>query len=225
VRRIGRPGAAPAALLAVQLAGCAEMAATPADGSRVSDDSASTYVYECDNRDPITVRVTEGKAWLFLPSQTIDLPRIVSASGARFSDGESSYWSKGEEARFELQGQTLSGCTNNRSLAVWEDAKLRGADFRASGNEPGWNLEIFDGESVAFVNNYGQDRHLFSAPPPEVDRAVRATTYRLQNRDHRLLVVVQGKPCRDSMSGEAFAATVTLIFDGKPLSGCGRALH
>jgi len=30
-------------------------------------------------------------------------------------------------------------------MAICVDAKLRGVDFRAVGNEPGWNLEISAG--------------------------------------------------------------------------------
>jgi len=36
-------------------------------------------------------------------------------------------------------------CRNNRAMAICVDAKLRGVDFRAVGNEPGWNLEISAG--------------------------------------------------------------------------------
>ena len=56
-------------------------------------------------------------------------------------------------------------------MAIWEDAKLRGVDFRAVGNEPGWNLEISaDGEMV-FIGNYGQTEYKFPTPEPSVARA------------------------------------------------------
>ena len=37
-------------------------------------------------------------------------------------------------------------------------------------------------------------------------------------------VLIEGKPCVDSMSGESFQTTVTVTFDGKIYAGCGRAL-
>jgi membrane-bound inhibitor of C-type lysozyme len=43
-------------------------------------------------------------ARLFLASGTITLARTVSASGGRFSDGVTSYWNKGDEAFFEVDG-------------------------------------------------------------------------------------------------------------------------
>ena len=187
--------------------------------------TARTHVYACDDHEPFTVRVVGESAWLFLPSGTLDLPRIVDAGGEAFGDGVSSYRRRVEEAQFVLRGQVYRNCSDDRSRAVWEDAKLRGAGFRAVGNEPGWTLEMFSGDRVVFENNYGRDRHLFGVSDPEVDQAGRVTRYRLNNRDHRLMVILEGKACTDSMSGETFATRVTLIFDGRPYGGCGRALH
>ena len=223
-RRCWVPGAA-ITLLALQLVGCGGETRYDGVGRVASDGSLRTYVYECEGMDPFTVRVEDEKAWLFLPSGTVDLPQTPAESGARFSDGGSVYWSEGEKARFVLNGRAFDECRNNRMHATWEDAKLRGADFRAIGNEPGWQLEIFAGDTVVFVNNYGQERHLFRATVPEINEATRTTRYLLINRDHRLMVILQGRSCVDSMTGEAFGTTATLIFDGRPLGGCGKALH
>jgi uncharacterized membrane protein len=40
-----------------------------------------------------------------------------------------------------------------------------------------------------------------------------------------LTVIIEGRQCRDSMSGESFGATVTVMLDQKKYQGCGRALH
>ena len=150
---------------------------------------------------------------------------MPSASGAKFSDGNLTYWGKGEEAQFVLNGRTFANCRNNRVRAVWEDARLRGVDFRAVGNEPGWHLEIYDQKMVLFTHNYGKDRYAFPAESPLKDGAERATSYLLESGEHRLVVTLVGVPCADSMSGEGFETTVSLEFDGKQLFGCGRVLH
>jgi putative lipoprotein len=54
---------------------------------------------------------------------------------------------------------------------------------------------------------------------------IRTTVYEIQNDTHEMSVIIVGRRCRDTMSGEAFEATVTVILDGKKYQGCGKALH
>jgi len=193
--------------------------------SRAGAGPAKTFVYECGDDNTFTLRVEGESAWLFLPQGSKRLPSVPSGSGAKFSDGSATYWSKGEEALLQLNGKTYRGCVNNRRMAIWEDAKLRGADFRAVGNEPGWYLEISEQSRLLFVDNYGQDRHEFVLSGPSVDTVLRTTRYQVQGDAHDLTLTLEGRPCTDTMSGESFETTVTLVFDGRRLSGCGRALH
>ena len=72
------------------------------------------------------------------------LPHVVSASGARYSNGAGTFWNKGREATFELNGRTQT-CRERRE--PWQEAADRGVDFRAVGQEPGWFLEIDNGEA------------------------------------------------------------------------------
>ena len=107
--------------------------------------------------------------------------------------------------------------TNN----VWHAAKLRGVAFRAIGQEPGWLLEITNGEELLIKTNYGQDKQTFPYVEPREDKAARKTLFQL-NGDNSVLI--EGKSCTDSMSGEAFETTVTVNLDGQTYKGCGRAL-
>ena len=100
-------------------------------------------------------RIEGESTWLFLPTGTVSLLHVPSASGAKFAEGALTLWTKGEEARMEVEEGTRRNCRNNRAKAIWEDAKFRGADFRAVGNEPGWNLEISAGGSIVYVGDYG----------------------------------------------------------------------
>ena len=109
--------------------------------------------------------------------------------------------------------------------SVWEHAKLEGVDFRAVGNEPGWLLEIRNGRSILLVSDYGARRDRFPAPEPRVETDAARTRYETREGDHRLTVVLEGRSCRDSMSGEAFETRVTVTLDDRTLRGCGRALH
>jgi putative lipoprotein len=184
-----------------------------------------TFVYECNDGYSFIARLEGEKAWLFLPEQTSSLPQVPAGSGAKYSDGLLTFWNKGDKALFESGKVTHRDCMNNPSRAIWEDAKLRGADFRAVGNEPGWHLEIKAGEKVVFVGDYGQTRYEFATPEPLNDQTARKTTYQVQNAEHELTIVLEALLCHDSMSGEPFETTVTAILDGRTYRGCGRPLH
>ena len=114
--------------------------------------------------------------------------------------------------------------TSEQELAknnVWHAAKLRGVAFRAIGQEPGWLLEITNGEEILVVTNYGQERKSLPWVEPQEDKAARKTVFPV---DDTTRVLIEGKPCTDSMSGEAFEVTVTVTLGDKTLRGCGRAL-
>ena len=104
---------------------------------------------------------------------------------------------------------------------VWHAAKLRGVAFRAIGQEPGWLLEIRNGEEILIVTNYGQDKKSYPYVEPQEDKAARKTVFQI---DVDTRVLIEGKTCSDTMSGENFQTTVTLTTDGQTLKGCGRAL-
>ncbi len=186
---------------------------------------AKTYVYECRDGYGFVARVQREKIWLFLPGKTISLTHVPSGSGAKYSEDQITYWSKGDEALLQIGDEKHTNCKNNRAMAIWEDAKLRGVDFRAIGNEPGWNLEIIKSEKIVFVGDYGQERYEFITTEPSIDRQARTTVYDVQNDKHELSVIILGRRCNDTMSGEAFETTVSVILDGKKYRGCGKALH
>jgi acid phosphatase (class A) len=192
----------------------------------VSDQGApETYVYECSDGYGFVARTEEGRAWLFLPNQTVNLPLVRSGSHAKYREGSIRFDAKGDRSSLEIGEERHTDCTNNRAKAIWEDAKLRGVDFRARGNEPGWHMEITASEKIVFVGDYGSTTYSFVTPEPLVDRQARKTTYRVQEAQHDLAVLIEGRSCQDTMSGEAFDTTVTVILDSKEYRGCGKALH
>ncbi len=184
-----------------------------------------TFVYECGDTFSFVARIESETAWLFLPQTTLSLPRVVSASGEKYSDGITTFWTKADAALLEYNDTSYRNCMNNRTKAIWEHAKLNGVDFRAIGNEPGWYLEIRNGDTILFVGDYGNSRYEFAAPEPETNQQERRTIYRMKANGKSLTVIIEGRQCRDSMSGESFGATVSVTLDQKKYQGCGRALH
>jgi uncharacterized membrane protein/membrane-bound inhibitor of C-type lysozyme len=193
--------------------------------NNVSHKTAQTFVFECPDGLVFTARIAEDEAWLFLPGKTEKLKAEPSASGAKYSHETTMLWNKGDESIVQVGDEVHKGCKNNRREAIWEDAKLRGVNFRARGNEPGWHLEISSGKEILFVTDYGNNRYSFTTPTPSIDQKTKTTTYSIENAGHALTVVIEGEKCNDTMSDETFEATVTVTLDDQLHLGCGRALH
>ncbi len=146
-------------LCLVILSGCSlayNNDATTVSETAATDIKIQTYVYECPDDFGFVARIENDKAWLFLPGNTVDLPRVASTSGTNYASGGITFWSKGDVATIETDSISRINCNNNRARAIWEHAKLNGVDFRATGNEPGWYLEISNREEILLVTDYGQ---------------------------------------------------------------------
>jgi len=200
-----------------------EVAAVDAESLQRGAD-AKTFVYECGGDYSFVARIEGEKAWLFLLGRTVPLPKVPSGSGAKYSNGQITLWSKGEEALMLFGERERYTCRNNRVRSVWEHAKFNGVSFRAVGNEPGWHLEIYMQERMVLVTDYGESSLEFAVPEPDTDQRARTTTYSIQDGEHDLTILIEGRPCQDTMSGEEFEAAVTVTLNGRTLSGCGRSL-
>jgi putative lipoprotein len=190
-----------------------------------AETKVQTFVYECPDDFSFVARTETGRVWLFLPGKTIDLPHVPSASGAKYSNGSDTFWSKADEMLIQTGDYKHTGCRNNRAKAIWEHAKLNGVDFRALGNEPGWYMEISNRQDILLVTDYGQQTYRFPSSIINSEPNDRTSTYSASSNDNVIEVVIKGDPCRDSMSGEAFSATVSVLINNKKYHGCGRALH
>ena len=183
-----------------------------------------TFVFDCDSAFSFTVQLAGETAKVFLPEKTYELKQKEAASGAKYSNGEITFWTKGEEAFVELEDTTYQNCKKNSVAAVWEEAKLRGVDFRASGFEPGWHLEIKDDEKTLFVTNYGKERYEFVTPKPKINKEKEETVYKFENDNISLTAEIRVGECTDPR-GDKYNLTVYLEFNGKNMRGCGKKLN
>lgn len=188
-------------------------------------EKSKTFVYECPDNYSFVSNIEGQMAWLFLADKTISLPRIPSASGEKYSNGQSTFWNKGEQARLELGSKVYKNCINNPRKAIWEHAKLNGIDYRAVGNEPGWVLEISEEYTLIFSYQYGNKTLDFSTSERTVDQQAHKTIYLAQENGYILSMTILGVTCQDTMSDESYESTVTVDLDGKVFKGCGKALH
>ena len=185
------------------------------------------YVWDCDGgltlrmknlyrEDAITLEMHEG------PRR---LPLVVSASGAKYSDGSLTFWTEGDTAILEREGTAPVNCRESRYASLLADARERGVRYRGRGNEPGWTVEVGPGARLEFVTNYGQERHAFDAATESGSETAGARVVRAEQGDHRIKVSVTTEPCTDDMSGEHFEQLVVVEFGGKSFRGCGTALQ
>lgn len=180
-----------------------------------------TMVYECNGYDFIT-RLGPGEMALWLEDRYVILSQVRAASGVRYEEGDTAFWMKGETASLTVDGQFFPDCRQSPRRVPWEDARRRGVDFRAVGNEPGWYLELQRGRQLLFVEDHGMRRVLIPDPVEETGEGVRS--YHGVNGSDQLQVEVVERFCSDSMSGERYPGRVTVTLNGKHFSGCGRAL-
>jgi len=180
----------------------------------------TTYVFECDDNSSYVVRAKPGGAWIFRPQGSLYLPGAPEDTGNKYSAKGFEIHIKGETALIREPAGKPKQCLNNRRRAVWERAKLDGADFRAAGNEPGWVLLIMKGR-ITLNTDYGATRIEAPLPEPVTDQENRTTLWETAE----FTVEISAKPCRDSMSEDEYESTVVVRLPGKTLYGCGKALH
>ena len=193
-----------------------------------NDERADARVYQCDASEVEIVTVVppdrEGLGIWLPPAGGASyrvLPTIAFEPGlARF--GDDTWRALVTEGTLELKGpEDFGPCRYDHRRSIWESAKLSGVSFRAVGQEPGWILELRDGDRMDFSFDYGQRRIEVPAPEPESDAEARLSRF----ESWPILVEIHGRPCTDTMSGEAFAATVVIQLADRTFNGCGRALY
>jgi len=184
------------------------------------------YVWECDGG--LTLRMKnlyrENAITLEMHEGPRKLPLVVSASGARYSDGSLTFWSKGSTATFERAGSAPVQCREARAQSLLADARERGVHYRGIGNEPGWTVEVGPGTRLEFVTNYGQETHTFGTMTTGGGDEIEAQVFIAEQGAQRLEVKVVKEACADDMSGEAFTHRMQVEFGGRSYRGCATAL-
>lgn len=205
-------------------------------GSRAAadgiDEPASTaaplaaYAFECDDEQTFVLSRIAGKTDaldLALGERHQRLTHVRTASGAQYAADGVSVWTKGREAMLEVAGRVTT-CRENRRRSILEDARARGVEFRAFGNEPGWVWELLSNRMV-FVGAYGADRMTTSRVDAPNASTQGGAVYLGVADSRRMTVRVVPGPCVDTMSGELTMFTVQVELDGKTYRGCGDALR
>jgi putative lipoprotein len=183
-----------------------------------------TMVYSCSGGLRLTARESGGLLQLLEPGETRTLVQKDSRVGRLYTDSEVEFWIQEGSARLANKGQVTRVCRPDPAAAIWEEARLRGVDFRGAGNEPGWFVEL-TGDQLVYAGEYGRQHLSFSGVQQLRDDHLAQTVIAAEREGQQLEMLLQAGDCRDSMSGESFDTRVRLKLDGKTYFGCGKRLN
>jgi hypothetical protein len=197
----------------------ADLPATAPITDAAPDDTVRAVSFICEDLFRFTF-VPQGTAGtLFLPDTALPLQSSAAATGLRYTRAGVELWFDAAAATLNLPDTTYTGCAVREGSDPWTAARLRGATFRAVGQEPGWYLEV-EPDRVTFVGDYGERTMTVPARPPVRDGE--ALAWHVASGDHEIRITASPRPCADAMSGEAFRYTVQVVADGNTYRGCGR---
>lgn len=78
--------------------------------------NARVFAYDCVGF-AFRAEVSKQRAVVFLPGRSVPLAPVASASGAKYSDGKVTLWSKGDQATLSVDGTEHTGCRARARLA------------------------------------------------------------------------------------------------------------
>lgn len=183
------------------------------------------YVFECENDYTFTVKFVPEKAYVFQEKTHISLPKAASLEENLYSDGKTVFRFRGEQASLEMAKQHYHICQNNPTKAIWATAKLNGVDFRALGYDPEWILEIKEFNKIRFITQHGNGLYEFKTPHSVIDYQTKQISYSTHSINHTLEILLQDKPCTDTVNNIIYETTVFVGMDGLGYHGCGKALY
>ena len=129
-----------------------------------------------------------------------------------------------EGSPLPAMGARLIAIDDSTALAPWDGVFFelsRDEDFRAIGQEPGWELRFREDREIRFIYDYGSDTVLAPLPARQRSPETGALLYHAKTGASDLQVVIEPSPCTDAMSGHPFETTVTVVLDGNAYRGCG----
>lgn len=185
------------------------------------------YVWACDDGATLTMKnlFRDNAITLDLHEGPRRLDHVPSASGAKYADESLSFWTRGGAALFERKGSPAVNCRELRAQSILADARVRGVDYRGTGNEPGWFVEAGPGNRLLFVTNFGQERHEHDDAAIRGGAEIKVVVYDVDKGEDSVKVTFRQEPCTDDMSGEEFDHAVVVEFRKQTLRGCGTALR
>jgi putative lipoprotein len=201
--------------------------AAPAADDAPPEGVLRAYVWDCDGGLTLNMKnlYREGAITLDMHEGPRKLPQVVSASGAKYSDGSITFWTKGGTATFERAGSAPVECRELRARSLVADARERGVRYRGTGNEPGWMVEIGPGTRLTYVTLYGEERHEFANVTERDGEQTDVRVFIADTDEGPFTVTVAREACQDDMSGDEFDHRMVVEWSGETRRGCATAVQ
>lgn len=185
------------------------------------------YVWDCEDGSKLRMKnlFRENAITIEMHEGPRRLSREAVASGAKYSDGSLSLWTKGGFAIVERAGSKPVSCRELRAESLVADARERGVRLRGTGNEPGWLVEIGPGAQLLYAGNFGEDRRVFDDATERAGEQADARVFAAGTDPDRVVVTVTRQACKDDMSGEMFDYRMDLEAGGRSLRGCATSIQ
>ena len=205
-----------ASIAVVALAGASSAASRQAAPAK----DGELRVYYCQNLALMTVRVLPKRVEVTTASRTTTLTENASTSQTRYSNGAFTLSGLDDLVRYEEPG-AIYWCRVEPAEVPWQDARLRGIDFRAAG-DPSWSLEIDNGVATEFTAGEGTARVSTKFPAVALTGKENRMTMTAASGAHALTMTAERRICY--YAGSAMTLSVTVTLDGRTYNGCGRML-
>lgn len=203
-----------------------ETVAAPAEAEEPAADEFSeltaTQHWQCGDI-PVEAIFDQSDALLTLPWTDAVLERAESANGLRFASREMEFRVRGrDQATLAMAGQEDIRCTATGRPSPWAIAREAGVYFRATGNEPGWSLELYDRDDpvLRLELDSGTRELLFDT----VIEDPAGDGYFAESPGNEAAIILIRTPCRDTMVGWEFPYRVEMLLNDRELTACGRYL-
>ncbi len=186
-------------------------------------EAVSWVGYRCGEIPGDFMALDEG-AMLVLPWADLELEQVVAASGARYAGSDVEFWTRGQdEARLTLGDDEDLNCRRSESLSPWTRARQAGVHFRATGNEPGWLVEVGRGDepTVSLSLDYGSRMLDFDQASWDDERLA----LKADSPGNHLELKLAEMDCVDTMVGWTFPVQVEMQLNDLALTACGRFLE
>ena len=199
----------------------------PAEEPAPPEGVLRAYVWECDGGLTLNMKnlFRENAITLDMHEGPRKLPQVASASGAKYSDGSTTFWTKGSTATFEHAGNAPVECRELRARSLVADARERGVVFRGTGNEPGWLVEIGPGSRITYVAMFGEERHEFANVSESGGEAAGSRVFVADTDRGPFKVTVARETCLDDMSGDEFDHRMLVEWGDETRRGCATAVQ
>ncbi len=171
---------------------------------------------------PVDVHfAADDKLVLALPWQDHVLQAEPAASGARYRGEGVQFWSRDHHsARLSREAEPDVDCQPADDMSPWTAARERGIDFRASGNEPGWLMEVRNGDPARLdlLLDYGAHELSFEGITVLPGQA----GFTADAPGNHVEIQLIHEPCHDTMVNWTFPVRVEMTLNDLNLSACGR---